>query len=115
MRPHGEEQWRPLSSFPEFEEDLQRPAPPPIPPTPQEKAKRLAQKSLDLGILSIICGITALPAIIQSVRAMLLMRKYGGSRGIWGKAIFGLIFSSCIFAGVVFFVVAPLSSCACHG
>jgi len=111
MRPHGEEQWRSLSSFPEFEEDLQRPAPiPPIPPTPQEKSKRLAQKSLELGILSIFCGITALPAIIQSIRALILMRKYGGSKGTWGKAIFGLIFSSCIFAGVVFFVVAPFQA-----
>jgi hypothetical protein len=101
-RLHGEQEWKPLSSFSEFEADLSLQKPPLIPPTPQTKAEKLAQSSFTLGILSIFCGLTALPAIIQSIRALVRIRKDGSSKAARRKAIFSLIFSSCILAFIIF-------------
>jgi hypothetical protein len=90
------------------------PQTPPIPPTPQTKAEKLAQRSLELGILSIFCGLTALPAIIQYIRALVCIRKDGASKAARRKAIFSLIFSSCTFAFLVFMVVAPIRAAGAY-
>jgi hypothetical protein len=81
---------------------------PPIPPASQTEAEKLAQSSFVLCGLSILCGITALPAMIQSIRALVCIHKDGASKSARIKAIFSLIFSACVFAFMVFMVVAPL-------
>lgn len=70
------------------------------------KAERLAQNSFNLGIASLICGITSLPAIIYSVRALVRIKKEGSSKTAYRKAIFSLVFSSCVFGLCVFLVVS---------
>ena len=60
-----------------------------------------------LGIAGILCGITALPAIIYSIRALVRIRKDGASKAALRKAVFSLIFSCCTFAFLVFMVVSP--------
>jgi hypothetical protein len=80
-------------------------APPPKPP--QAKAEKLAQSSFVLGIASIFCGITAIPAIIQSIKALVCIRKDGASKAASRKAVFSLVFSCCTFAFLVFMVVSP--------
>jgi hypothetical protein len=77
------------------------------PPATQSKAEKLAQDSFVLGIAGILCGITALPAIIYSIRALVRIRKDGASKAASRKAVFSLIFSCCTFAFLVFMVVSP--------
>jgi hypothetical protein len=77
------------------------------PPAAQSKAEKLAQSSYMLGIGSIFCGITAIPAIIQSIKALVCIRKDGASKAASRKAVFSLVFSCCTFAFLVFMVVSP--------
>jgi hypothetical protein len=79
---------------------------PPIPPTSQSAAEKLARSSFVGAILSIFCGITALPAIIQSIRALVRIRKDGVSKATRLKVIFSLIFSSCVFVFFGFIYVS---------
>lgn len=81
-----------------------------IPPELPTKAEKLVQSSLVLAVLSIICGITALPAIFQSIRALLCLRKTNASKAAFGKVIFSLIFSTSILSIMVSFLVSALSS-----
>jgi len=78
--------------------------------TLQAKAEKLAQSSFVLGIASILCGITALPAIIYSIRALVCIRRDGASKAASRKAIFSLVFSSCIFAFIAFTLFSALSA-----
>jgi hypothetical protein len=82
------------------------PTVPPPKPT-QAKAEKLAQNAFVLGIASILCGITAIPAIIQSIKALVCIRKDGASKAASRKAVFSLVFSCCTFAFLVFMVVSP--------
>ena len=77
-----------------------------VPPVIQSKAEKLVQSSFVLGIASIACGITALPAIIQSIRALIHLRKENVSKAASRKVIFSLIFSSCILAFVIFSIAS---------
>lgn len=85
------------------------PSPPP-PKPPQAKAEKLAQNAFVLGIASILCGITAIPAIIQSIRALVCIRKESASKTASGKAIFSLTFSTCILAFIAFIFFSALSA-----
>jgi prepilin-type processing-associated H-X9-DG protein len=81
---------------------------PELPPVVQSKTEKLVQSSFVLGIASFICGITALPAIIQSVRVLILMRKEAVSKAALCKVVFSLIFSSCIAALIIYGLVSPI-------
>jgi hypothetical protein len=81
---------------------------PDVPPVIQSKTEKLVQSSFVLGIASIVCGITALPAIIQSIRALVLMRKDTKSKPMLRKVVFSLIFSSCILGFIIFSLVSAL-------
>jgi hypothetical protein len=104
LREHGTEDYKPLSSFSEFQSDLSKGADPP--PTPEEKIKRLSNDALYLGIASLLCGLTAIPAIVQSIRGIILMRKHGSGKTTRAKVAFGLIFPSCLIAFVIFSILA---------
>ncbi|MGB7748162.1 MAG: hypothetical protein WBN75_12845 [Verrucomicrobiia bacterium] len=80
------------------------------PPATGAKVEKLAQSSFVLGIASILCGITALPAIIQSIRTLVLIRKHSASKAALGKAIFGLVFPSGILAFLIFTAVSMLQA-----
>ena len=77
---------------------------PDVPSIPQSKTERLVKDSLMLGIASIVCGVTALPAIIYSIRALICLRRESTNKSAYRKVIFSLVFSSCIF-GFAFFAV----------
>jgi prepilin-type processing-associated H-X9-DG protein len=78
-----------------------------VPPVLQpSKTEKLVQSSFVLGIASIACGITALPAIIQSIRALIHLRKETVSKSAFRKVIFSLIFSSCILAFIIFSIAS---------
>lgn len=79
------------------------------PPT-QSKAERLAQNSAMLAVGSILCGITAIPAIIQAIRALIRIKKDGASKATRIKAIVSLAFSSCTLAALIFLIVAPFGA-----
>jgi prepilin-type processing-associated H-X9-DG protein len=79
-----------------------------IPPSLQPKTKKLVQSSFVLGIASILCGITALPAIIQSIRALVRIRKERASKTVFGKVIFSLIFSSSVLIFIIFCAASAL-------
>lgn len=81
-----------------------------VPPVIQSKAEKLAANSFVLGIASIFCGITALPAIIQSIRALVHMRKETTSKVAFRKVIFSLIFSSCVLGFIIFTVASALGA-----
>src|SRR2546428_13907094 len=75
-----------------------------VPRVLQSRTEKLVRSSYVLGIASIFCGITALPAIIYSIRALVCMRKETVSKGAYRKVIFSLLFSSCVLAFVIFSV-----------
>ena len=74
------------------------------------KVEKLAHNAFTLGLTSPLCGITALPSIIYAVRALIALRRYGGSRVAPYKAVFGLLFSSAMLALMVFLIEQPLSA-----
>jgi prepilin-type processing-associated H-X9-DG protein len=80
------------------------------PPGVQSKTEKLVQSSFVLGVASIACGVTALPAIIQSVRALASMRREAARRSDRRKVIFSLLFSSCVLAFVLFTVIAAVTA-----
>lgn len=81
------------------------------PKTEQSKSEKLADSSFALGIASIACGITALPAIIQSVRALRCIRKeQNRNKRAFRKAIFGLIFPACTLAFGILCVASPFNA-----
>ena len=73
-----------------------------IPPVLQSKTEKLVQSSFVLGIASIACGITALSAVVQSIRALACLRKGSANKSAYRKVVFSLIFSSCILAFIIF-------------
>lgn len=83
------------------------------PPVLQSKTEKLVQSSFTLGMASIACGITALPAIIQSTRALVYLRRETENKKAFRKVIFSLVFSSCILAFAIFNVVSMFW--AAHG
>lgn len=80
------------------------------PPAPivRSKAESLAETSFALGIASIVCGVTAIPAMICSIRALRRIRKDGASKTASRKAIFGLVFSFCILGFILFCFLSAL-------
>jgi hypothetical protein len=97
-RIHGGGEWKPLASFPEFEAELRL-------HSGRTKTEKLADGAFVFGIVSILCGVTALPAMVQATRALVLLRKTGGR-----KAIFSLAFSSCTLGFAVFTVVSVFNA-----
>lgn len=81
---------------------------PDVPPALQPKTEKLVQSSLVLGITSIFCGITALPAIIQSIRALVRIRHEMASKAVFAKVIFSLIFSSSVLIFIIFCAASVL-------
>ncbi len=75
---------------------------PPVIKPERSKTEKLVESSFTLGIASIACGITALPAIIQSIRALIHLRGKTLNKAAFSKVIFSLIFSSCVLAFIVF-------------
>ncbi len=71
------------------------------PPTIKSKAEKLAESAYILGCVSIGFGITAIPAIIQAIRALIWIRKEGASKAARRKAVFGIIFPSCVLAFIL--------------
>jgi hypothetical protein len=81
---------------------------PDAPPVFQYDTKKLVQSSFVLGIASIFCGITALPAIIQSIRALVRIRRVKAGNAAFYKVIFSLIFSSCVLIFIILFAASAL-------
>jgi hypothetical protein len=80
------------------------------PQIPQSKTGKLVESSLIFGIGSIAFGITALPAIIQSIRALVSMRKEHASKANYIKVFLSLFFSSCCLGFIVFSVTSAFSA-----
>ncbi len=76
----------------------------------KSKAEKLARSSFVLALGSIVCGITAIPAIVQSIRALVCIKKNGASREMRIKAIGSVMFSSCTLVFFVFCIVASLQN-----
>jgi hypothetical protein len=68
------------------------------------KAEKLAQSAFKLGMTSVFCGVTTIPAIIQSIRAIICIQKERASKLLLLKVLFGLIFAMGITTCESFFV-----------
>jgi len=81
---------------------------PDAPPATQSKAEKLAHEAFLLSITSVLCGITALPAIIWAIRALIQVRKDGARKAAFRKAIFSLVFASGVSAFLIFIAISVL-------
>jgi prepilin-type processing-associated H-X9-DG protein len=77
-------------------------------PSKKSNAEKLAQSSFVLAMSSIFCGITALPAVFQSIRALVRVKKECVPRRVAFKAAFSLVFSICTFLGFAVVIIAPI-------
>ncbi|MDB6031198.1 MAG: hypothetical protein JWM16_1536 [Verrucomicrobiales bacterium] len=106
IRLEGTEEWKPLSSFPEFADLLVTTGasnPPPISAVPAKppQTSSLATSSLVLGILGFVtCGITAIIGLILGIVSTKKINRDSGRLKGKGLAKAGIIVSSVALAAV---------------
>lgn len=62
------------------------------------KAESLAKSAFCLSVASLLCGVTAIPAIVQSIRALLRAGKDEDTKKVRIKAMGSLVFASLMLA-----------------
>jgi hypothetical protein len=110
----GTEDWKPLSSFPEFTDllsltGLSSPPPVPLPSANPPQTSSLATSSLVLGILGFVtCGITAIVGLILGIVSTIKINRNPGRLKGKGLAKAGIILSSiALIAVIIAAVLAP--------
>ena len=78
-------------------------------PVPPEKRKQLLKDAFLLGIGSIAFGITAIPAIVQSIRCLRWMRGEKPGKLAYFMVIFSLVFSTGVLGSYTFIVCSFFS------
>jgi hypothetical protein len=84
------------------------------PQSVKSKGEKLAYSAYVLGVASTFCGITAIPAIIQSIRALIRIHKDGAGRMAKRQAVFGLIYPVCVVLLILALFLPALLAAQAH-
>ncbi len=94
VREEGASEWKLLADFPQFQDAVKVPVPPPM-PVGASKTSGLAVTSLVLGILgAFTCGLTSVFGLITGIVAMVKIKNSRGAVGGNGFALAGTIVSA---------------------
>lgn len=117
--PQGSTEWKNLSTFSEFQDDLRTtpgiggPTPPArLPSRPPPKTSGLAVASLALGILSLCTGITAPVGLVLGFKALSRIKKSEAELAGRGLAIAGISMSAAVLSLLLLTLLLALPALA---